>query len=244
MRTAYVAMKKAVPKLSKRLFEVASFVRDNASVADVGTDHCLLPVYLIMSGKISFAVASDINEKPLQRGTENIKRYALTDKISTICTNGLTGLGQFNPTDILICGMGGDLIAEILHNSRDCNIKSNEVRLVLQPMTHLYELRIFLLRNGFSIVDESTIKDDKFYQIIVAEFSGEDKNFITDFSEVELILGKINIQKRTEEFLEYVRYLHGVWSVRRDGKKKAGQNFAYDENIICEFDSILKGRVL
>jgi tRNA A22 N-methylase len=202
-----------------------------------------LPIYLIISGKIKSAVACDINQQPLRRGEDNINKYGLADKISTVCTNGLVGLGQFNPTDILICGMGGDLIAEILHNCDDCNIKRGEVRLVLQPMTHMYELRKYLLSNGFDIVEETTIYDDKFYQIIVAQFNDEG-NLNNDYSEAELLLGKINILKSTEEFLQYVSYLQKIWSLRREGKKKALLDYQYDEYMLKEFDMILKGRKL
>ena len=232
---------KSAPKLSKRLATVASFVRDGIRVADIGTDHCLLPIYLIMNNKISFAIASDINEKPLERASINVKKYNLSDKISLVCTNGLENIGNYEPDDILICGMGGDLIKEILSNANSCNIKNQNIRLIIQPMTHLYELRLYLLKNGFKIVDETTIKDDKFYQIIVAEYSGKSTDLSFGISESELLLGKANMLNPTPIFIEYINYLYNIWLARKKGKETAGQNTDYETIMLNDFDKLKKG---
>ena len=139
-------------KLSARLRCAASMVREGSFVADVGTDHAYLPIALALEGKIRGAVASDINAGPVERGRKNIEEHALTDRISVVMTDGLSGIEPYAPNDILILGMGGELIARIL----ECApwTKDQSIRLCLQPMTHAEALRSFLLDNGYSIIDE------------------------------------------------------------------------------------------
>ena len=105
------------PKLSPRLLAAAGFVRSGAFVADVGTDHAYLPIYLCAEGKIKGAVASDINEGPVARAMINVAGYRLGRKIQVLRADGLSGLDAYSPTDILICGMGGELIAEIVKSA-------------------------------------------------------------------------------------------------------------------------------
>ena len=100
--------------LSKRLMAAAEECREGSFIADVGTDHAYLPVYLAREGKIRGAVASDINEGPICRARENIAAAGLSDKISTLLCNGLSGVEKYHPSDIFILGMGGDLISQII----------------------------------------------------------------------------------------------------------------------------------
>ena len=101
-------------EMTPRLLCAASMVRKGAVVADVGTDHAYLPVYLVLAGIAERAVASDINAGPLSRAEANIRKFSLSSQINTRLTPGLTGIEEFAPTDILISGMGGELIDSIL----------------------------------------------------------------------------------------------------------------------------------
>ena len=87
-------------KLDNRLLSVASYIRQGAYMADIGTDHAYLPVYLCQSGKISRAIASDIAKGPCERATATVERAGLSDRISVVMTNGLQGLGEQGLTDI------------------------------------------------------------------------------------------------------------------------------------------------
>lgn len=183
-------------KLSKRLRTAASYVRSGAFVADIGTDHAYLPIYLVLNEIAVKALASDINEGPILKARENISRYGLGDKISTQIAGGLDGIESFSPTDIVICGMGGELIAKIIDASSYA--KKEGVRLILQPMTCATELREYLL-DGFCIVDESIVcEDGKIYQIICAEYDGK----CHTYTKPELELGKRNIEKRADGYKE------------------------------------------
>ena len=171
-------------EMTPRLLAAASMVREGAVVADVGTDHAYLPIYLVSSGVAKRAVASDINQGPLSRAEANIQRFALSPKINTCLTPGLTGIEVYAPTDILICGMGGELIASIIEAAEF--VKDPNIRLILQPMTSVRELRVWLAENGFAIDEEKYAKEkEKLYVIISASYAGVPY----DLSEVDSYIG-------------------------------------------------------
>lgn len=158
-------------KLDKRLQAVASLVRKDAVLADVGSDHAFLPIYLIQQGKISAAVASDINEGPIASAKKNVAANGLTDCISLVCTDGLHGIETYCPTDVVIAGMGGELIAQIL--SQAPFVCDPSIRLILQPMSRQEKLRAFLAQNGFLITQEVIVDTTgRLYQIICAVYDG------------------------------------------------------------------------
>jgi len=212
--------------LSKRLLAAASFVRRGAFVSDVGTDHAYLPIYLVENGIAVGAVASDINRGPAERARLNVSEHGLSDKITTLCVGGLCGIDVFSPTDILICGMGGELIAKILDEAPF--VKDEKIRLILQPMTHPEILRKYLLRNGFSIIGETIVLDDRLYQIICAEYTGK----IEKYTNTELLLGKINIKERRNElFMLIERHLELLKNIRRAKASGSADTSDEDEQI-------------
>ena len=129
------------PALDGRLAAAASFVRENAVVADIGTDHAHLPLWLLSAGKIRFAVASDINRAPLERAKKNAAAAGFSDRMDFVLCDGLSGLEpeKRGITDILVCGMGGELIARIVGESE--YTRRPGVRLILCPMSQPDKLR-------------------------------------------------------------------------------------------------------
>ncbi len=222
-----------VPNISARLLAAAKLVREGSFVADIGTDHAYLPIYLCSKGKIRGAVASDINQGPLERAEINVKEYDLEDKIALHLSNGLDKINVYAPDDIVICGMGGELIAEIIDKAKWT--KNENIRLILQPMTHAEKLRGFLLSNGYAIVDETIVREDKIYQVICAEYRGASDSY----SELELIFGKHNIERYTEEFKEYAKYVRSVFATRYNGKMSAGIDAQYEAKLMSAIDSLL-----
>lgn len=220
-------------KMSPRLLAAAELVRGGAFVADVGSDHAYLPIYLCLMGKIRGAVASDINEGPVARAKINIAAEHLTRKITVVRTDGLSGIEEYSPDHIVICGMGGELICEIIEKAPWT--KNKNIRLILQPMTHADKLRAFLNANGYSIKAEKLVKEDKIYQIICAEYTAEPERY----SDIELIFGKQNISERSEVFLEYAGYVKNVFLTRLRGKRCAGADTAEEEYILAEIEKIL-----
>jgi tRNA (adenine22-N1)-methyltransferase len=222
------------PTLTPRLRAAASFVRKNSVVADVGTDHAYLPIALVLEGVSKKAVASDINEGPYLRALSNVRAHSLSEKITALCTPGLDGIEKYSPTDILICGMGGELIASIIEAAPWT--KNESILLVLQPMTHAESLRKYLLENGFSIIDEKIAKEEKLYQIICAEYTGK----VEKYTELELLFGKSNIARGGELLCELISKQIDILKKIADAKTKSkkGENSNEEEKLIALMEEL------
>lgn len=141
--------------LDNRLFLCAENVRPGKIVADVGTDHAYLPIYLVENKTIPHAIATDLREGPLLNAEKNILKYNLETKIETRLSDGLNEVNPEEVDDIVIAGMGGELIAKIV--ARASWLKDTSKHLVLQPMSAEQELREFLAREKFKIVSEKAV---------------------------------------------------------------------------------------
>ena len=156
--------------LDSRLLQCASFVRDKVKVVDVGTDHGYLAIYLVKTEKAIHAIASDLREGPLNNALENIKRYGCENLIEPRLSDGLKNISAQEADDIVIAGMGGEVIASIIKSTSW--LKDETKHLILQPMTMAEHLRRFLFDEGFEIIKEqATISGGKVYTIMIAAFS-------------------------------------------------------------------------
>ncbi|MBO5879286.1 MAG: SAM-dependent methyltransferase [Clostridia bacterium] len=155
--------------LDGRLSVAAKFARQGARFADVGTDHAYLPIFLLKTGRVDFAVCSDINAGPLENARENAIEAGVFDKIAFTLADGAAALEKFSPTDVAICGMGGELIAGIIEKAPF--LKKCGMRLILQPMTRPAPLRKKLAALGFLIsAEEYSTAAGKHYVTICADF--------------------------------------------------------------------------
>ncbi len=219
-------------KLSKRLSAAAMLVRNGADFADIGTDHAYLPIFLLQNGKINRAYASDINVGPIENANENLTKYGLCSKVVTKVANGLDGIEEFAPTDIAICGMGGELIIKILESAP--YVRQNHVRLILQPMTHVELLREYL-QNGFYTVAENVVcEDEKIYQVLCLQYDGG----FHPLTREELELGKLNIENRGDEFQKLLFSAIAKHQKRVDGMKLGGQDTTELEKYIEKLRNI------
>ena len=186
--------------LDKRLRLCASFVRDGVKIADIGTDHAYLPIWLMLNGKIESALAGDINEGPLQSGRADVMRYNLADKITLRLSDGLKNVDENEADDIIIAGMGGELIARII---RDCDwAKNGKKRFILQPMTKCEVLIKELYENGFEILSQKACEcDKKHYTVMVVQYTGKCENVSGSF----LYTGKLDVtNEQAKVYLSHI----------------------------------------
>ncbi len=214
--------------LDTRLLSCADFIRAGAVFADIGTDHGYLPIFLLKSGNIKRAYLSDVNRGRLSSAERYAEAEGLGDKCEFILADGAAALMGKGITDYAICGMGGELIARIIEDAP--HLKTEGVRLVLQPMTKQEYLRGYLLSSGFSILDERFSFDSgKYYVTLLAEFTG----IISEISDEDAELG-IDIPHDGDR-VEYLGYLEGKKRAAKkafEGKIKGGLDVSRDEKIL------------
>lgn len=187
-----------LPKLTARLQKIADQVTIGYRVADIGTDHGYIPIYLLKNKISPFVIAGDINKKPLKRAEDNIKNHNLSCSIEVRLGSGLSILKLNEVDTAIIAGMGGLLIIELLENSKE--IAQNLKALILQPMQAQPELRKYLANNGFIIEKDILVKEDRhIYEIIVAK-SGEQKVTDSIFYEIGFYIDD-NPRPLTLEFI-------------------------------------------
>ncbi|MBQ8332003.1 MAG: SAM-dependent methyltransferase [Clostridia bacterium] len=221
-----------LPKISKRLQCAGGYVREGSFLADVGTDHAYLPIALMAEGRIRGGVVSDINKGPLERACAHVREWGMEQTLTPLLCDGLSALEPYAPEDILILGMGGELIADIL--ARAPWTKKEGIRLILQPMTHPEILRRFLVKNGYGIVGESLVREEKIYQILCAEYTGQS----ADYTELELMFGKQNLSRMDELTLTLLCRWEQILEERRRGKRSAGADTAEEDTLLQEIGGL------
>lgn len=159
-------------QLSERLTAVAHMVTITGILADVGTDHGYIPVFLTGGKRIRGAIAMDINQGPLERAQEHIRQYGLEERIETRLSDGLHGLKPEEADGIVIAGMGGNLMKRILSEGEAVAHTAKE--LILQPQSELMEFRKFLWESGYEITAENMVfEDGKYYPMMRVVYQGK-----------------------------------------------------------------------
>ena len=198
-------------ELSKRLSVVAGAVTPGNRVADIGTDHGYVPIYLLKKGNCPFAIAMDVNRGPLERAKEHIQKEGLSDVIQTRLSNGLEKLHPGEVDTIVIAGMGGDLICRIL--SAAPQVLKHCRELILQPQSEWFKVRHFLHAHGYKIEKEWFLKEDgKYYVILRAqavkkEGSGDEntRKTLSYEDEFSYEYGRYLLDERNPVLLEYLK---------------------------------------
>ena len=154
--------------IDNRLAVVAKWVLPDEIMADIGTDHAYLPCWLVLNGRCPAAIASDVAEGPFLQAKRMVADFGLTDRISLRRGSGLSVLKPSEAATVVLAGMGGQLICELLDMDRETAASSQ--RLILQPQRRPESVREWLMRNGWRIVADDVALDGKmWYNIIVAE---------------------------------------------------------------------------
>nr|WP_298138116.1 tRNA (adenine(22)-N(1))-methyltransferase TrmK [uncultured Pseudomonas sp.] len=183
-------------RLSARLERVAAHVPAGARLADIGSDHAYLPVALMSRGAIATAVAGEVALTPFHAAERSVRESDLSQRISVRLADGLAAIEPGDAiTAISICGMGGERIRDILDSGKAR--LSGQERLILQPNGGEQPLRQWLMENGYRILCEEVLRENRFaYEIIVAERSGP-----VIYSAEELYFGPLQMQARSQAFL-------------------------------------------
>lgn len=163
--------------ISERLKCVASLVNKGARVADIGTDHAYLPIYLVQNGISNKVYACDVRKEPLRRAKLHIDEYGLSDKITTKLCDGLKGINKGDVDTVTICGMGGKLMKNILKAGID-KLWDN-TQLVLSAQSELRDFRKYLLETGIDIKSEHMLLEDgKYYFIFDCVYNTQDEYYL------------------------------------------------------------------
>ncbi|MGN0351186.1 MAG: tRNA (adenine(22)-N(1))-methyltransferase [Roseburia sp.] len=184
-------------QISNRLQEAAAMVKQGNRLADVGTDHAYVPIYLVQKGVISKAIAMDINKGPLERAEEHIANAGLGAYIETRLSDGVAALKQGEADTILIAGMGGGLVMHILEEGMEICQKTEE--LILQPQSELQQVRAYLRKHNFTILEERMVLEDgKYYPMMKVKY-GVNEEGVTGDSHCKLEPEKVELYQVIED---------------------------------------------
>lgn len=192
-------------QLSERLTAVANFVTPQNRVADIGCDHAYTSIYLIENKLSSKVIAMDVNQGPVDRARENVKKYGYEDQIEVRKSNGLEKLNHDEVDTILIAGMGGPLMIQILTEHIDILLNMKE--LILQPQSEPQSVRKMITDHGFVIIDENMLKEEgKYYVMLKAEadFSVMGKDQYTLEKDEHYLYGRRLLEKRNSVLYEFL----------------------------------------
>ena len=180
--------------ISNRLKTIYNFIDKEDKVIDVGCDHALLSIYISLNKKNKHIIASDINEKPLEKAKENIKKYDLDKKIKIVCQDGIDNL--YDSDTIILSGMGTSTILNILFKN---NNLSNIKKIIISSNNDYYELRKTMNKNNFYIIDEEIVLENKKYYPIIVYKKGKER-----LNDKELKYGPILLKNKSKVFLKYI----------------------------------------
>ncbi len=204
-------------KISNRLKVIGDMVLKcpSINIMDVGCDHALLDIYLYQNNSELNILATDINDKPLERAKENIEKFNLVDKIELQVSDGIDLLNK-NST-VVISGLGKDTIIEILNNKDKLKYIDS---LIISSHSKLDELRLDINNLGYKIEEEVSIYDEDKYYVVIKFVKGKEK-----LSNKELLLGPYLLNHKDEKVIDYYKYLLDKYnkilnSIPKDSNKR------------------------
>ena len=218
-------------KLSKRMETIASYVGKTENLADVGCDHGYLSIELIRRNVANHVYAMDINKGPLEHAKEHIIEAGLSGQIDVILCDGLKGLTPGMVDTVVIAGMGGPLMIDILSESK--NVADMVKEFVLQPQSEINDFRHYLCDNGYRIEHEDIVfEDGKYYPIFHVTHGASDYDTELDYeygkhmnpdsvkTNIDYIKSRIRIQKNIIDTLEKSEMTDRVHERLLDARKE------------------------
>lgn len=189
-------------ELSKRLKRIAEHVDKCESVADIGTDHGYIPIYLVKEGICEKAIASDINKGPIEKAKVNVAFEGVSNKIKCLLGPGLNPLKVGEVNGVILAGMGGNLTRDILLADMD-KVKKYDF-IILQPAQNPEVLREFLYKNDYEIIDEDLIKDEgRFYELFKVKYNENSEKLVFE-DELEYEVSPLLREKNHPLFKEFI----------------------------------------
>jgi tRNA (adenine22-N1)-methyltransferase len=199
-------------ELSKRMKVVADMVEPCQCVADIGCDHAFVSIYLAANHVASHVIASDVRPGPIEIARRNVGEWGLSDVIDIRLNDGLNGIKPGEADTIIIAGMGGMLMIDILSKNKE--VASASRTLVLQPQSDIEKVRRYVISCGYIITDEDMIIDmGKYYNILKVEILETNFTHIDnslEYNDIEYRYGRILLQKKNEVLKEYLSYTYNV----------------------------------
>lgn len=192
--------------LTPRQEMIAGLIRPGQVLADIGTDHARLPVALLQQGRIPFAYCTDVRQGPLDNARATIEQCGMSDKTRLVLCNGFEGLVFADVHDFVVAGMGGVLTVELFTNAPW--LKDFRNHFVLQPQSHMQEVRRYLFENGYEIVRETaTLDHHRPYTAMEVIFTGDSR----DFTLSDCYIGKMreipDVSLKNRYFISLSHYL-------------------------------------
>ncbi len=192
--------------LSKRLQVIASFVTPGNRTADIGCDHGFVPIYLVKKTISPKAIAMDIGKGPLQRAARHIQEYGLEDQIETRLSNGMEQLKVGEVDTVILSGIGGPLMIQILEAGKE--IVRSLKELVLSPQSEIEQVRRYLVEHLLLIKEEKMVLEDGKYYVVMHVMVEEEpiKKEQEEWKNVEYRYGKSLLKNKEEVFLSYLNW--------------------------------------
>ena len=189
-------------ELSKRLKRIAEHVDKCESVADIGTDHGYIPIYLVKEGICKKAIASDINKGPIEKAKVNVAFEGVSNKVKCLLGPGLNPLKVGEVNGVILAGMGGNLTRDILLADMD-KVKKYDF-IILQPAQNPEVLREFLYKNDYEIIDEDLIKDEgRYYELFKVKYNENSEKLVFE-DELEYEVSPLLREKGHPLFKEFI----------------------------------------
>ncbi|SFJ20087.1 tRNA (adenine22-N1)-methyltransferase [Halobacillus dabanensis] len=196
-----------VNQLSQRLAVVANYLPEEAYFADIGSDHAYLPCYVCLNDPKARAVAGEVNQGPYESALKEVKKHALNERIDVRLGDGLDVVEPEEIKQVVIAGMGGPLIRDILEQGRNKLFAVN--RIITQPNIDSRSVRKWYYDHGYALVDEAIVEEGgHIYEILVAEKGEADSAYQKDKLEKQMWLGPFLIERRPDAFLNKCKEEH------------------------------------
>lgn len=190
-------------QLSDRLKRVADYVCTGNIAADVGCDHAYTSIYLVQNNISPHVYAMDVNEGPVLKARENVSLHKCGNQITVIRSDGLGMIKpEYGIKSIIISGMGGNLIIDILRNAG--RALDNCEELIVQPQSDVWKVRRYLHESGYSIIDEDMVYEESKYYVIIKAVPGSE-HYEEDW---EYLYGKRLAENKCDVFRNYLADEH------------------------------------